>query len=158
MKKTAILLLVIVFQSCQYFEKNVPIKEDLLNQELKKINWNEVDDFPCTLQCDSIADKVTRKQCFFDFMTNTIQDKLIQDSVKILFPKLDTIPVKVTVLANANVIFEPNLTKYNSDYDVQKLDSVLQLKLSNLPPVEPAIKRGIKVKTQFILPIILKSE
>lgn len=156
MKKIAVLLLIIVFQSCQYFEKNVPIKEDLLNQELKKINWNEVDDFPCTLQCDSIIDKATKKECFFDYMTNNIQDKLIQDSVKILFPKLDTIPIKITVLADSKMIFEPNLTKYNMDYDAMKLDSVLQVKLSNFPPVEPAIKRGIKVKTQFILPIILK--
>ena len=157
MKKIIILLfLVSIFQGCQYFEKNVPAKEDLLQQELKKINWDEVDDFPSTVQCDSINDKISRKQCFFDFVTNNIQEKLIQDSIKILFPKIDTIPMKITVFADAKMQFEPNLTKYNMVYDAIKLDSILQVKLLYFPAVEPAIKRGIKVKSQFVLPIILK--
>ncbi|SFB12641.1 hypothetical protein SAMN05660845_1762 [Flavobacterium swingsii] len=157
MKKLIIILfLASIFQGCQYFEKNVPVKEDLLQQELKKINWDEVDDFPSTTQCDSINDKIARKQCFFDFVTNNIQEKLIQDSIKILFPKIDTIPLKITVFANAKMQFEPNLTKYNMVYDATRLDSILQSKLSDFPAVEPAIKRGIKVKSQFVLPIILK--
>ena len=157
MKKILTLLfLVSIFQGCQYFEKNVPNKEDLLQQELKKINWNEVDDFPSTVQCDSIDDKIARKQCFFDFVTNTIQEKLIQDSIKILFPKIDTISMKITVFADAKMQFETNLTKYNMAYDITKLDSILQAKLLDFPTVEPAIKRGIKVKSQFELPIILK--
>ena len=151
-----LLFLVSIFEGCQYFEKNVPSKEDLLQQELKKINWAEVDDFPSTVQCDSINDKVARKQCFFDFVTNTIQEKLIQDSIKILFPKIDTIPVKITVFPDAKMQFEPNLTKYNMVYDATKLDSILQVKLLDFPVLEPAIKRGIKVKSQFVLPIILK--
>ncbi|WP_395046293.1 hypothetical protein [Flavobacterium sp.] len=157
MKKIITLLfLVSIFQGCQYFEKNVPVKEDLLQQELKKINWDEVDDFPSTVQCDSINDKIARKQCFFNFVTNNIQEKLIQDSIKILFPKIDTIPMKITVFADAKMQFEPNLTKYNMVYDATKLDSILQVKLLDFPAVEPAIKRGIKVKSQFVLPIILK--
>lgn len=152
----ALLFLVSIFQGCQYFEKNVPVKEDLLQQELKKINWREVDDFPSTFQCDYINDKITRKQCFFDFVTNTIQEKLVQDSIKILFPKIDTIPIKITVFANAKMQFEPNLSKYNMVYDETKLDSILQVKLLDFPAVEPAIKRGLKVKSQFLLPIILK--
>ncbi|CAM3494298.1 hypothetical protein O8E88_001925 [Flavobacterium psychrophilum] len=155
-KRTTILLLVTIFQSCQYFKKNVPAKGDLLQQELKKINWNEVDDFPSTTQCDSINDKIARKQCFFELVTNTLQEKLTQDSIKILFPKIDTIPIKITVFANAKIQFEPNLTKYNSTYNTIKLDSTLQAKLLDFPTIEPAIKRGIKVKSQFVLPIILK--
>ena len=153
-----LLFLVLTFQSCQYFKKNVPVKENLLQQELKKINWNEVDDFPSTIQCDTISDKITRKQCFFDFVTNNIQEKLNQDSVKILFPKLDTIPIKITIFADAKMSFEPDLTKFNMIYDVQQLDSILQIKLLYFPAVEPAIKHGMKVKSQFILPVILNSK
>jgi hypothetical protein len=31
-------------------------------------------------------------------------------------------------------------------------------RLSDFPKVEPAIKRGVKVKTQFVLPVIIKME
>ena len=43
MKKIGFLIALIpLMQSCQYFEKNVPAKEELLQKELNKINWQEV--------------------------------------------------------------------------------------------------------------------
>ena len=42
--------------------------------------------------------------------------------------------------------------------DKVKIDSILTARLSDFPKVEPAIKRGIKVKTQFVLPVIIKVE
>lgn len=159
MKNTiALLLLVFTLQGCQYFEKNVPAKEDLLNKELKKINWSEVDEFPSIAGCDSIVDKEARKQCFFDYLTQAIQEKLATDTLKILYPNLDTIQVKVTVFPDARLKFEPYFSKSNMEYDTVKIDSIMQVKLADFPPVQPAIKRGIKVKSQFILPVILKLE
>ncbi|MGH2664538.1 hypothetical protein [Flavobacterium sp.] len=159
MKNTiAFLLLIFAFQSCQYFEKNVPAKDALLQQELKKINWSEVDEFPTIYNCDSITDKEARKQCFFDFLTQTIQKKLASDTLKILYPNLDTIQVKVTVFPDARIKFEPYFPKSSKMYNTEKIDSIMQVKLADFPVVEPAIKRGIKVKSQFVLPVILKLE
>lgn len=159
MKNTiALLFLVFTFHSCQYFEKNVPAKEDLLNKELKKIDWSEVDEFPSTNSCDSLVDKEARKQCFFDYLTQTIQEKLATDTIRILYPDLDTIQVKITVFPDSRLKFEPYFPKNNMQYDTVKIDSIIQAKLADFPIVEPAIKRGIKVKSQFILPVILKSE
>lgn len=159
MKKSIILLFILIcFQSCQYFEKKVPNKEVLLEQELKKVNWTEVDEFPSTNGCDSIEDKAARKQCFFDYLTQTIQEKLATDTLKILYPNLDTIQVKVTVFQDARLKFEPYFSKGNTEYDTVKIDSIIQSRLADFPVVEPAIKRGIKVKSQFILPVILRSE
>ena len=39
-----------------------------------------------------------------------------------------------------------------------KIDSIIHARLIGFPKVNPAIKRGIPVKTQFVLPIILKVE
>ena len=153
-----VLFLVFTLQGCQYFEKNVPDKEDLVKEELKKINWAEVDEFPSVSGCDSLTDKVSRKQCFFDYISQTIQEKLAIDTLKIMYPNLDTIQVKVTVFPDARLKFEPYFSKNNMEYDTIKIDSIVQAKLADFPLVEPAIKRGIKVKTQFILPVILKTE
>ena len=158
MKNSAFLLLILTFQSCQYFEKNVPKKEVLLQEELQKINWEEVDEFPSTLQCDSINDKIARKQCLLDYITNTIQEKFSQDSIKIHFPKLDTIPVKVTIFPNSKISFEPQFPQDSVAYDTIRIDSILRARLVDFPKINPAIKRGIPVKTQFILPVIIKQE
>lgn len=139
--------------SCQYFYKPQPSKEDLLKKELNAINWDEVDEYPSISECDKIEDKVQRKQCFFDYLTQTIQQKLCGDTLTILYPELDTIEVKVTVFPNSTLQFEPQYPKDSVAYD-----SILRTKLIDFPKINPAIKRGIPVKTQFILPVILKIE
>ncbi|HLF50690.1 hypothetical protein [Flavobacterium sp.] len=152
------ILLSLLFNSCQYFDKQVPSQEELLKKELKSINWNEVDEFPSVSECEKIKDEAMRKQCFFEFLTQTIQQKLSIDTLSVLYPELDTIEVKVTVFPDATMRFEPQFPKDSVAYDTIKIDSILHARLVDFPKVNPAIKRGIPVKTQFVLPVILKIE
>jgi hypothetical protein len=159
--KRIILITVVLsffFDSCQYFEKQVPSKEELLQKELQTINWNEVDEFPTISECEKIDDEALRKQCFFEFLTQIIQQKLSADTLAILYPELDTIEVKVTVFPNATMQFEPQFPKDSVAYDTAKIDSILKVRLIDFPKVNPALKRGIPVKTQFMLPVILQIE
>ena len=160
MKKIPLLLfLVSLIQSCQYFDKQIPDENQLLEQELKKINWEEVDEFPSVLQCDTIKDEVVKKQCFFDYLSQTIQERIGIDTFRVEYPEIDTINVKITVNPDSSLQFE---TQYPNDSiplaDKTKIDSILSSRLSDFPKVEPAIKRGVKVKTQFVLPVIIKME
>ncbi len=147
-----------MFSSCQYFEKQVPSEKELLQKELKSINWKEVDEYPSLVDCESVTDKKQQQQCFFERLTQLIQEKLSVDTLAALYPELDTIEVKVTVFPNATLQFEPQFPKDSVAYDTIKIDSILRARLVGFPKVNPAIKRGIPVKTQFILPVILKVE
>lgn len=147
-----------ILNSCQYFEKQVPTEKELLQKELKKINWKEVDEYPSVADCEKIESKTQRQQCFFDVLTQLIQQKLSVDTLSVLYPELDTIEVKVTVYPNSAIKFEPQFPNDSVAYDKIKIDSILQSRLVDFPKVNPAIKRGIPVKTQFILPVILKVE
>jgi len=158
MKKAIALFLVSLCFSCQYFEKKVPNEKELLDKQLKEINWNEVDEYPSVADCEKLTDPTQRKQCFFEFLTTTIQQKLAVDTLSTMFPKLDTIEVKVTVFPNSTMKFEPQFPKDSVAYDTIKIDSFLHVRLVDFPKVNPAIKRGIPVKTQFVLPVIIKSE
>ena len=140
--------------SCQYFNTQIPDQDVLLQKELKSINWNQVDELPNFSSCDSVVDKTQKKQCFFDYLTQLIQQKLNADTLAVLYPQLDTINVKVTVLPNATFEFEPQLHDTLS-YNMSKIDSIIKTRLIDFPKVNPAIKRGIPVKTQFVLPVIL---
>jgi hypothetical protein len=159
MKLFSGLLFLFFLVSCQYFEKQVPDEKELLEQELKKINWDEVDEFPSVLQCDTIKDAEIKKQCFFDYIAQTIQERIGIDTLRIEYPKIDTINVKITINTDSSLQFE---TQYTNDSialaDKTKIDSILMSRLSDFPKVEPAIKRGVKVKTQFVLPVIIKME
>ena len=158
MSKSYCYILLLVFSSCQYFEKQVPSEKELLQKELKSINWKEVDEYPSLVDCESVTDKKQQQQCFFERLTQLIQEKLSVDTLAALYPELDTIEVKVTVFPNATLPFEPQFLKDSVAYDTIKIDSILRARLVGFPKVNPAIKRGIPVKTQFILPVILKVE
>ncbi|WPO80453.1 hypothetical protein [Flavobacterium sp. KACC 22761] len=158
MKQFFIFLAFLLLNSCQYFEKKVPSEKELLQKELKSINWKEVDEYPTVAECETVADEKQRQKCFFDVMSQLIQEKLQIDSLSILYPELDTIQVKVTVFPNSKMKFEPQFPKDSVAYDTIKVDSILHARLIDFPEVNPAIKRGIPVKTQFILPVILKAK
>lgn len=158
-KKIVISLLsLLILNSCQYFDRQVPSKEVLLEKELKTINWNEVDEFPSISDCEKIEDKTMQRSCFFEFLTQQIQSRLDIDTLSILYPQLDTIEVRVTVFPDSTLKFEPQFPKDTVAYDTIKIDSILHARLVDFPKVNPAIKRGIPVKSQFILPVILKIE
>ena len=144
--------------SCQLFEKKVPSEKELFEKRMKEINWKEVDEFPSINECESIKDEQHRKQCFFEFLTNSLQQKFSEDSFSKLFPKVDTIQVKVTVMPDASLLFEPQFSKDSLAYNAVKIDSILHARLVDFPKINPAIKRGIPVKTQFILPVVINQK
>lgn len=158
LKPYLLFLVLLIFNSCQYFDKQVPSEKELLQKELKAINWKEVDEYPSVVDCDKIEDKKQREKCFFEVLTQLIQEKLCNDTLAILYPELDTIEVKVTVFPNATMVFEPQFPRDSVAYDTIKIDSILKARLVDFPKINPAIKRGLPVKTQFILPVILKVE
>lgn len=158
LKQYFLFLVFILFNSCQYFDKQVPSEKELLQKELKAINWKEVDEYPSVVDCEKIEDKKQRQQCFFEVLTQLIQQKLCNDTLAMLYPELDTIEVKVTIFPNATMKFEPQFPMDSVAYDTIKIDSILKARLVDFPKINPAIKRGLPVKTQFILPVILKVE
>ncbi len=159
MKKHWLLFFIVVaITSCQFSDKKVQSEDELLQKELKKIDWKKVDAFPTIDACEAISDETQRRQCFFEYLTQTIQEKLNIDTLAVLYPEIDTIAVKVTVFPDATIKFEPQFPKDSVAYDKVKIDSILHNRLVDFPKINPAIKRGVPVKTQFILPVILNVE
>ena len=155
MNKFLVLIVFFSLQSCQFFDKKVPDEKELLQQELKKINWKEVDQWPTFIECDSISDKENQRNCFYQMMLTQLQEKLRDDSIAKLFPQLDSIQVKVTIFSDSKVKFEP-VVNDSVNLNRSQLDSIFQLRLADFPKVNPAVKRGIPVKTEFQLPVVLK--
>ena len=156
MYKKLSLFFVFLVVSCQYFDAKAPDENVLLQEELNKINWSEVDQYPSIFQCDGNLDIEQQKQCFFDNLVQTIQERIGVDTIQVMYPEVDTIDVKVTINADSTLKFEAQQPKDSITHDFVKIDSILKNRLSDFPKVEPAIKRGIKVKTQFVVPVIIK--
>ena len=159
MKNTSLtlLLLLLTLTSCQYFNRQVPDADTLLEKELKSINWNQVDEWPSFDHCDSLTDKTQKNECFLQQLNLLIQEKLNTDTLAVLYPEIDTLQLKVTVLPNATFEFSTQSAQTNL-YNTTALDSIFKARLVDFPQVHPAIKRGLPVKTQFVVPVVLNVE
>lgn len=76
-KRIGFLVFLFSATACQYFEKNVPDKNNLLHEELNKINWNKVDQFPTILSCDSLLNDTIKKIVFLVLCCKKLKKKLL---------------------------------------------------------------------------------
>ena len=123
MKYFWILSTLIVCTSCHFFETEKISSETFYDEEVKTINWKDVDRYPAFAACDTLSTKPNQKHCFEEALAAHLQmqmDSLLQK-------------------------------------DFPHLQDSLHYSLEALQLVAPAYKRGIPVKTQFMLPIIVKS-
>ena len=149
-----VILLTVIFASCQYFEKKLS-KNDLLKKELQKIDWNEVDEYPSIGNCDILDNNEQQRQCFFEFLQGEIQHKL--DSILVFDPKkaIDSLQVQVVVTPAATLEYQINNSNKTANLEV--VDSVLKTPALQFKNIKPALKRGIPVKMQFQTAIMVNA-
>lgn len=146
------LAMLMSFQSCQYFNtKNS--KEKLLQKELKTVNWKQVDELPMIGECEKLDNDEQQKRCFFEFLSGDLRNriKVGYENNNIL---KDTIFIKVKVDSNSKVVFETQTSSNNLSINTVKIDSILLKDTIDFPKIKPALKRGLVVKSEFILPIV----
>ena len=156
MKYISLFLLFFCLSSCDYFDKKKVNAEDLLNQELKSVNWNEVDVYPSFATCDSSDIKEVRKQCFENTLSSYIFKHLSKQNIIVSEEIDDTLKMKIEISEQGTL----RILSIDNSKIIQKqipnIDTLLIASLDSLPKIYPAIKRGQHVKTQFELPVIIK--
>lgn len=155
MQRALVFLLLLSFTSCNYFDAKKIASEDILNEELKTFNWNEVDAYPTFSSCDSSLTKQDRKQCFETTLSNFITSNLQSETIIVSQDINDTIvlefQISETGKLNLKTIKVDSITKL----EIPKIETLLTRSLDSLPQIFPAIKRDQPVKTVFKLPIII---
>ena len=146
------LMLILSLQSCQFFDTKTS-KDKMLQKELKSINWKQVDEFPMISACEKLNDEAQQKQCFFESLSADIKLRIRKNCQEKLILN-DTIFVKVSVLANSKVLFETQKLDKNRVLSHEKIDSILKIDTLDFPKIKPALKRGMPVKSEFVLPIV----
>jgi len=156
MRYFGLIIAFLCITSCQYFDKKKVNANELLQQELKTVNWNEVDTYPSFSTCDSIVNSEQNKQCFESTLTTHIFKYLNTQQLIVSQSIDDTIYIKLKI-SDTGIL---ETTKINTPLIIKEqiinIDSLLKESLHNLPRIYPATKRGQQVKTEFELPIHIK--
>lgn len=156
-KFLAILLLCACF-SCDLFESKEKKTQKLVNQEMQTIDWNDVDNYPLFENCDESTSKTSQRECFETELLSHFSATL-QEFEFVIEPGMDT-----TVFVDFLIDHEGKITvvQIEKDNDINEVmpefDGIVSQSLRNLPPLAPALKRGIPVSAKFRIPIVLNSK
>lgn len=152
MKRLVLLLILVSFWSCDYFDKKKINTTDILEEELQSINWKDVDEYPTFSICDSSSNK---KTCFEDVLRNRLNTNLSQQNIIVTEDVSDTILLKIYIDNKGNFKVKDIVCSDATRAQIPKLDSLLRHSFDSLPKIYPAIKRSQQVATEFSLPIVV---
>lgn len=153
-----LVLLSIFFSSCQFFDTERISSEEIFEDEIKTINWRDVDRYPAFHNCPESLDKATQRDCFINTITSRLYQSIKEEHLIALREVLDTIQIDFEVNPNGDI----SISNISMDSLLHKefpnLKHRLHMSIDSLQPTAPAYKRGIPVKTKFSLPVIIQTE
>lgn len=144
--------------SCEGLITQKKSSEEFLEEELKTINWNDVDTYPLFEGCNENDSKDLQKKCFETFIHNHINGHLNQEELISGVPIFDTLMISLQLTGKSQVSvlgIEGDSLTFST---FPELKQRLSESLNSLPQAAPALKRGVPVKTQFTLPLVIKTE
>lgn len=156
MNKVFCLFFFIIFFSCEFqIEKKIS-SEKYLEQELKTIDWNSVDEFPLFESC--LNYKKDKQKCFISYFSKELKKNLIDNDFILNRTLVDTVFFNLKVDKLGNVTYnELQINEFSKIYK-NAIETALNITIKNLPKVYPALKRGQPVDVQFILPLLISTE
>lgn len=158
MKSCLLLFVTFIFFSCEGIITQKKSSEEFLQEELKTIQWNEVDTYPLFEGCNESDTKENQKKCFENFIHNHINKSLHQEVLISTLPVSDVVEITLQFTAQSDV----NVLEIKGDtitfQTFPELRMLLLESLQSLPQASAALKRGVPVNAQFTLPVIIKSE
>ncbi|MBT8272143.1 MAG: hypothetical protein KJO25_08875 [Bacteroidia bacterium] len=157
MRYFVLLLIIIAFGSCDYFEERKVSSEDILEESLQSFNWNEIDDYPVFISCDSNLSRDSKKACFEKTLVSHIHNTLAQAKLVVSESYQDTLTLEF-IISDRGQIELVSTGKDTYERQLPQLDSLIKMSLDSLPTLMPAIKRGQQVRTRFKMPLIIRTD
>ncbi|MDP5061086.1 MAG: hypothetical protein NWP64_04130 [Maribacter sp.] len=157
MKRVVFFLLMLLISSCSFFDSKQKRTQELIDEELRLIDWNSVDSYPFFYTCDEAVTKEQQKICFEETLISHFQETLNDFEFTLTDKESETVDVifVIDTLGRINVAtIEKNALVLNQ---MPEFDGVITQSLKNLPKLAPALKRGIPVNTKYRIPIQLNT-
>jgi len=143
--------------SCQFFETEKISSEEIYKEEMGTIDWKDVDRYPSFSNCENKLEKPEQKECFINTISMHLYQSISHENMVAVREVYDTVKVNFEVSSNGQLsILEIKMdTLLRNEFP--NLETWLLQSIDSLQPVAPAYKRGIPVKTQFTLPVIIQT-
>ena len=160
MRKTLIIIFCFFSISCEFdfqIDKKITVDE-FINEELKSLNWNDVDQYPVFENCLEINNVKNKNNCFVETITNSFRENLKTNNLVLNRTLIDTVRMVLKVDKIGKISIENmTISDQNNKYK-EVITKSFENTVSSLPKLYPAIKRGQEVDVIFNIPIIVSTE
>ena len=160
MRKTLIIIFCFLSISCEFdfqIDKKITVDE-FINEELKSLNWNHVDQYPVFENCLEINNVKNKNNCFVETITNSFRENLKTNNLVLNRTLIDTVRMVLKVDKIGKISIENmTISDQNNKYK-EVITKSFENTVSSLPKLYPAIKRGQEVDVIFNIPIIISTE
>ena len=160
MRKTLIIIFCFLSISCEFdfqIDKKITVDE-FINEELKSLNWNDVDQYPVFENCLEINNVKNKNNCFVETITSSFRENLKTNNLVLNRTLIDTVRMVLKVDKIGKISIENmTISDQNNKYK-EVITKSFENTVSSLPKLYPAIKRGQEVDVIFNLPIIISTE
>ncbi|WP_372973485.1 hypothetical protein [Muriicola sp.] len=139
--------------SCDWLATPESRTQKLVEDELRGIDWNDVDQYPLFEGCDETASKTDQRLCFESTLLENLSTSLqdfrftsdtdLQSTIHIDFMVESTGELQVVEMQNDSAL----------QGQIPQFREVIIKSLRSMPRPEPALKRGIPVRSRFRLPM-----
>ncbi len=147
-----------LFTSCNWLSSKEERTQKLVEQQMREIDWNEIDQYPLFSNCDETASKTAQRNCFQSSLLAHLSRRLKEFEFTLEGAVDDTLYIEFLIDGNGKItLLEMDRNSRVSD-QIPEFENLLVQSLTNVPKVAPALKRGIPVSAKFRLPIVLKTE
>ncbi len=144
--------------SCGYFETEKISSETFYQEELKSIDWKDVDQYPAFPSCENLTEKSSQKTCFENTLSTHLRQSFGKHNAQAVRDLNDTVKLAFSINNKGKLIVNNIDIAPSIGQEFPQLNAWLMEGIDTLHPVAPAYKRGIPVATQFTLPIVIKTK
>tara|TARA_B000000609_G_C23916868_1_gene211365 strand:+ start:54 stop:539 length:486 start_codon:yes stop_codon:yes gene_type:complete len=159
-RKTLIIIFCFLSISCEFdfqIDKKITVDE-FINEELKSLNWNDVDQYPVFENCLEINNVKNKNNCFVETITGSFRENLKTNNLVLNRTLIDTVRMFLKVNKIGKISIENmTISEQNNKYR-EVITKSFENTVSSLPKLYPAIKRGQAVDVRFNIPIIISTE
>jgi len=150
-------LLLLFLISCDYLSPATSVENSELQVLDTVIDYTKVDVYPIFSDCENFAENDSQKKCFEVSLIEKLSELLHKNELKVKERVNDTalIDLLIDQTGKASVvnIDSPEIITNQ----LPSLDSIIRHSVSALPTMKPAVKRGIFVRSQYRLAIVVKT-
>ena len=124
---------------------------------LKPIDFTSIDAYPLLPECKKISSRALQKDCFYTQLANRIEKELSKTPFYSSLSIQDPILVKLQVNKVGKIKVYAIIYSDKIKENLPVLDSLIKASVIQIPQIQPAIKAGIPVTSEFTLPIVIEN-